>query len=43
MMLFIAVLYMLVRFASPSGPIRKVSDVDFIRSCVVVLFALFFL
>ena len=42
-MLFSDMLYMLVRYASPSGPMYlKVPDVDFIRPCGVVVFALFY-
>ena len=34
---------MLVRYASPSGQIKfEVTDVDFIRPCGVVVFALFY-
>ena len=35
-------LYMLLRYASPSGPVFEVLNVDFIRPCEVVVFALLY-
>ena len=45
MLLFGDMLYMLVRYASPIGPMclsLKVPDVNFIRPCGVVIFAMFY-
>ena len=42
MLLFSDVLYMLVRYASPNGPMCEVPDVVFIRLCSVVVFSLFY-
>ena len=43
MLLFSDMLYMLVRYASPSGPMCfEVPDVDIIRPCGVVVFALIY-
>ena len=41
MLLFSDVLYMLVRYASPSG-VLEVHDVDFIMPCGVVVFYMFY-
>ena len=42
MLLFSDMLYMLVRYASPSSHMWEVPDVDFMRPCRVVGFALFY-